>query len=222
VYQSISEKYLKSEIVFVGKIKKVINNSNRKSLNHKWTYELVEAIKGTPLDTIRGSLVCGPGFREGDEVLIYGLNINGSNTISTNFCKGSRKINQEFFLDELELRALRIHKKYIGEKIDKTPIKYITKVDIIGLDPDSDRFYKIMNSKKKYKITYVLVKFSNNGEAKEIKFLSRNSRKIKDSISKIIKEDLWQHEVKKGETISQKEIIRCFLHSKNKLNFLDL
>lgn len=214
-YQSVSEKYLKSEIVLVGKIKKAIKNPVNK-LTRKWSYELIETIKGIPLDTIISGLLCNTGFREGDEVLIYGIGIKDSNTIVTNSCRGSKRINRkEYILHDFEIKALRYHKKHIGERIDNTPIKYNTKIRTMALNPFRMEFYNIRT--KKCRAAYVLIKFSNTGKVKKIQFLNRVKRKVKKSISEIVnEEDVWIN-----KTEEEKVIIRCFLYPSKRIDFID-
>jgi len=213
-YQSVSEKYLKSDIVFVGRIKKAIKHPINK-LPNKWSYELIESIKGVPLDTIISSILCSPGFREGDEVLIYGIGIKDSNTIVANSCRGSKRINRKNnIVHDFEIKALRYHKRYIGESIDNTPVRYDAKIRTMALNPFRSEFLNIRT--KKCRAAFVLIKFSKTGKIKKIQFLNKVKRKVKKSISKIVKEDVWINKAKE-----EKVIIRCFLYPAKKIDFID-
>lgn len=215
------KKYLYSDAIFHAKIGK---NHSDKRLSRKYDIQILEVIKGVPIDTIFSGGNCGTAFKEGDEVILYLKIRKDKNIASTSMCYGNRRLKNNLFpknnhatierIGHLEIKALRFyHKYYNGFQQNSTPsFKYEKDYQSNILKKES--FSIAIGVDKKIKVAHFEVLLQEDGKILEVNFLTKIPKDLKATILKNLQDGKWKMPDLKNAKNANFRVLQSILYPK--------
>lgn len=202
--------------------------------SYQWKINLLDQIKGKPLDTLFSGNFCGEKYRLGDTVIIYGYNDEKRNWTATGQCHGNKIIGRKQWkneqekehyakaknLVEFELDVLHQSKKHLGDLKYQSPPIFLNKTLIPPKEYNFNRgLFNVKSIKGKLKVAHVLIEVNEKGKRLKVKYLNRVPRKIRKSICKFLKQSEWTTDFKRQET--KMTIIESFIYPKGQIDYVD-